>query len=576
MISNKIKFLKKRISQKYKIDILDQGYMRLKRLGKSCQEHIQHNNIQPTVKILWPTTFNLLPAWWYNDAPLICALMLRGAEIIPTMCNKLQSDQCMFHSGLWQDSFGPNFETRRKNLCNQCIHSDLKFWDWLGLKPIKLSNFVNENEKEQLKKDVMNIMSGDWRKHVMKGFPVGDAAYKAVVNNNLQGEILPGWQEEAEKMAADHMYNILALHIAYEKVFETIKPDRVVGNGGFYYFWGVTHHISQKKQIPYYRYYPIGLQTLSWNYAKNNSEPVDLTPAWKSWIKQPWSETHVNEVNQHATTRGLKLNEKTKKEKEIFFDKHELNSNIPTVLALTGVIWDATTNVKSDLFENMYEWLWKTIAWFKMHPEYQLIIRVHPGENVVPSVAPNERTFFEKELENQNIIIPNNVCIISHDNPINTYELMHYSDLAITYMSTSGLEYALLGKPIITIGPVHYKNKGFTLEPQHLDQYYNFIKKYSNGYQPDQKRQCLELAQKYWYLYAFHCSTVMGTVETETKITANLRRNIGVPEPIIKALSYKDLLPGKNEQLDYLCDTILKNLPILGDNRWPPKYTVIL
>lgn len=547
---------------------------RLENLANSCQEYIEKHHIQPKVKILWPTLFNQDQTWWAHDGILICALRLRGADIIPTMCDKLQADECMIHSGVWQGSYEPGFAERREALCNQCVQFDLKLWGMLKVKPIRLSSFLSDGERAAIWKAVEEIMSGDWESFVLDGYPVGYEAWKGVVNNHLQGEIKPNWREQANELASNHIFNILALSQAYQKVLTVMKPESVFGNGGHYYQWGVLNHLCKQMDLPYYRYYAIGLQPGSWNYALNSNEIVHLTPAWSSWIAQDFNQDKINKVKEDLGQRGLRLEktESVQQRIQVIQEQLQLDPTKPTLLALTGVIWDASTNVKSDAFINMYEWLWATIEWFNHHPEYQLIIRVHPSENVVPSIAPGSRTMFMKELQEKNLTLSKNIFIIKPEEKVDSYDLMHLADSAAVYMSTTGLEYACLGKPLILLGPAHYSKKGFTHEPKTQEEYFSLIGKFLN--QPwgmESQEQTQMLAMKYWFLYAFHASTVMGLFEAQAQNWLTIKRGMDGFSTVPKALSFEDLLPGKNEQLDYLCDSILDKLPIMGENRWPPQ-----
>lgn len=560
--------------------ISDRTEKRLLYLSNSCIEYIQKNNVKPKHNILWPTLFNQDHTWWAHDSVLISALRLRGCNVIPTMCDKLQADQCMIHSGVWQGSFEAGFTERRKSLCDQCVKNDLKLWKILKITPLKLSEFLNEKEREEVWLKVTSIMKTDWENYQYDGYPVGHEVWKAVTNNNLQGDIKSYWKDNAFKMAEHHLFNVLALFEVYRKVFHHYKIDRVVGNGGYYYQWGVVNHICQQIKIPYYRYYPTGLQAMSWNYALNTTEIVHLGPAWDSWQKQDWTAEKIDKVIRDLSVRKLYVSLEDKPEiqeriKKIINDK-KINQNKPTLLALTGVIWDANTNTRSKSFRNMYEWLWKSIEWFAVHPEYQMIIRVHPAENIVPSVAPQERSRFQKELQEEGIVIPDNVIVIFPEEKIETYDLMHIAKVGATYMSTTGLEFSCLGKPLIAIGPVHYAQKGFTFDPKSDTDYFTLLDSLLKNWTADMQKEYQTRAMKYWYLYAFHASALTGLFETNQKDWLSIKRGIDVFSSYPKLISAEDILPGKNPYIDYYCDSIINALPIVAENRWPPELSEAL
>ena len=41
--------------------------------------------------------------------------------------------------------------------------------------------------------------------------------------------------------------------------------------------------------------------------------------------------------------------------------------------------------------------------------------------------------------------------------------------------------------------------------------------------------------------------------------------------PVLKVGKVEDILPGKNKYLDYIANSIMRGLPILSENRWPPE-----
>lgn len=569
-----IKSVVKRLAQEIPFIETDLTIKRLKAISDSCLNYLSQESIEHTATLLWPTPFNPEKTWVAHDSLLIWALRLRGVKILPTMCNQLQSQQCMIWAGVWQGTDEPGFEKRRKRLCQSCVRNDLQIWQLQQIKPIQLSQFVSPLERQALWKKVDAIMSKDWEAYEYRGYPVGFEARKAVVNNQLQGEIKPAFRAKANELAKFHLYNILALFEAYDAILTKYTPNRVMGNGGFYYHWGVLNHLAQAQGIPYYRYYPVGLQPYSWNYALNTTEIIELSPGWPSWSKQPFTEKMQQKVKAHLLERQFYLDTKDHPNYQQRVDTIAKTYGIDTtksmVLMLTGVIWDANTNVSSPAFDTMYEWLWYSFDWARMHPDVQVVVRVHPADNSVPTVAPETRSSFAKELKELNISVPENVTIIPATDTTDTYDLMHMAQAGVCYMSTTGLEFATLGKPLIAIGPVHYTQKGFTLEPKTKEAYTQMLNQVSQ--QPIVDENISKLAQMYWYLYAFHISTDLGLMEKVAQNSMGIKRGIDVFTTHPKVLTYEDLIPGANRQLDYLCDSVIENRPLLSENRWPPEY----
>ena len=543
----------------------DQTMTNLKKLAKSVNSYIINKQIHANIKVLVPTSFNAGKDWWIHDGIITAALRIRGAEIIPVICDRVQSDECMFSSGEWQDSRSQNFHNIRDKICDDCQQRSHEMWDIWGLNPVQLKSFITREEILRINDSVSELMKGDWRNATIENYAAGYNAWKATVNNDLQFDITDDWKERALLLSSQHLYNIMVLFKVYERVFKVFSPDRVFGNGGFYYQWGVVNHISTQNNVPYYRYHKIGISKNSWNYARNSNDLFGdgNGESWESWKEQPLTVVNEKRVVQELLLRGLQL------EHDINLDNTRndiikrlgLDINKPIVLATTGVAWDATTNSPSHSYENMYEWLWDTISWFETNTEAQLIIRVHPAENVEMKINPVNRTRFEAETKKREINIPKNVRIISPDDPISTYDLFHIAKLGMVYLSTTGLEMACLGLPVIVVGQAHFSEKGFTYDPENREEYLNIMSEVVlNDNHKSNHIETQQLARKYFFYYSFHNSINMGFMDQTNK-----------ESNVLKELEYKDLLPGANPYLDYICDAILTNSPINSENLWPPE-----
>jgi hypothetical protein len=53
--------------------------------------------------------------------------------------------------------------------------------------------------------------------------------------------------------------------------------------------------------------------------------------------------------------------------------------------------------------------------------------------------------------------------------------LIEIADLGIVYTTTVGLEMAMSGVPVVVAGQTHYRNKGFTLDPDSWDSYFALL-----------------------------------------------------------------------------------------------------
>ena len=117
----------------------------------------------------------------------------------------------------------------------------------------------------------------------------------------------------------------------------------------------------------------------------------------------------------------------------------------PVVLLPANVIGDSLTLGRQVFTETMTEWLLRTVDYFALRPQAQLVVRIHPGERYTkgPSVAQVIVGAFHE------MPLPENIHLIAADDPVNTYDLVEIADLGLVYTTTVRLEIAMSGAPVI-------------------------------------------------------------------------------------------------------------------------------
>ncbi len=73
--------------------------------------------------------------------------------------------------------------------------------------------------------------------------------------------------------------------------------------------------------------------------------------------------------------------------------------------------------------------------------------------------------------------LPAHFRLIEAQDPINTYDLIELADLGMVYTTTTGMEMAMSGVPVIVAGQTHYRGKGFTLDPDSWQSHEDLVEK---------------------------------------------------------------------------------------------------
>jgi hypothetical protein len=173
-----------------------------------------------------------------------------------------------------------------------------------------------------------------------------------------------------------------------------------------------------------------------------------------------------------------------------------LDKKRPIVLLATNVLGDSLTLGRNVFARSMAEWIEQTVRVFANRPEVQLVIRIHPGERLTH--GPSMSSVVKGALRD----VPENIHLIGPLEEVNTYDLMEIADLGLAYTTTTGLEMAMKGIPVIACGETHYRKRGFTLDPFTWEEYYAMIDSALKNKKGLTKTQ-IETAWEYAYRFFF-------------------------------------------------------------------------
>lgn len=170
----------------------------------------------------------------------------------------------------------------------------------------------------------------------------------------------------------------------------------------------------------------------------------------------------------------------------------------PVILMATNVIGDSLTLGRQVFSDSMTEWLEHTLRYFVGRKDVQFVVRIHPGEQITkgPSVAELVKRVMPE--------LPEQIHLVAASAKINTYDIVEIADLGLVYTTTVGLEMAMSGVPALVVGRTHYRNKGFTLDPDSWDLYFSLLDRVINDPQSYRmSKEQVDLAWNYAYRFFF-------------------------------------------------------------------------
>lgn len=115
------------------------------------------------------------------------------------------------------------------------------------------------------------------------------------------------------------------------------------------------------------------------------------------------------------------------------------------------------------LFQSQYEGVEFIAKTLLDHPEYHVVLRVHPNMKTIPYHY--HTALYELEEKYHNL------TVIKAISPCSTYDVMDAADKVITFGSTMGAEAVYWGKPVILIGPALYRKVNLSYNPKTKEEF---------------------------------------------------------------------------------------------------------
>lgn len=170
-------------------------------------------------------------------------------------------------------------------------------------------------------------------------------------------------------------------------------------------------------------------------------------------------------------------------------------------LLATNVLGDSLTLDRQIFSKTMADWIEQTVAYFAKREDIQLIIRIHPGEMLAHGTSMVD--VVKAALGD----IPDHIHLIEPEEKLNTYDILDITDLGLVYTTTVGLEMAMRGIPVIVAGKTHYRNRGFTHDPNTWESYFSKLDSLLNDLNSSRlSEEQVQLAWRYAYLFFFEFS----------------------------------------------------------------------
>ena len=437
---------------------------------------------------------------------------------------------------------------KNKKHYDKCFENGFQYLKKAGL---NINIFSDYLEKQKVLIDFRKIIKKyklqKIEKLKYKNFNLGENAKSGALRYLAKGQ----FKESDRKILEAYLLATMKTYNVMKNLFKKKKFDIIVLNHGIYVPQGAIVDFAQKNKI----------NSISWcaSYKKNSFTFSKKDTYHKSLLEEPnsnWEKIKLNKLKKKKIKEYLKSrsigsndwiyfhNKRPDFDIKNFFKENNIDEKKPIITLLTNVVWDAQLHFDKTIFNNMNEWVFHAINFFKRKKNQQLIIRAHPAE--ISGNIPSKELIGDLIKDKFNKL-PDNVKFIGPENKISTYPLCEKSSSIIIYGTKMGFELAPLGIPILVAGESWVKNKRISFDPKDKKEYENLLE---NIYKKKISNKVKERALKYAYHYFFRRSIPISLIKNDNSRSSNFHFS---KDTIKKIKNRKD--PG----LKVIVESIIKN-----------------
>lgn len=523
-------------------------YKQVRQLAKLKSFSYLHPNIsEKSLKILiYATRQDPEHLLWYYCIAL--ALKKRGHEVVFVRCDQPIRDCC--NTGHY-----PNLLPTE---CNKCSFCAKKFYYLSGFQSLPLSKYFVNNDQKKAGLAIADVAPQNYFSFEDNGVPLGKLVHTSVVEFLRSDQI---WHDhESLKIYSQFLGGALALYWAEQRIIKDINPDRIVMLNGWFASESMMLNLAKLNSIP--------ATIMECGYLPNtlafyHNEPVDYDASefWVDYKDIPLSDDETARVNNYLSGRRNNQNSlyeywrNSEDDRSVILHTLGLDGNKKIVVLFPNINWDSALLNAEIAFGSMYDWVKTTIVYFCDKTDVQLLVRGHPAEAAIHGAM---RDSVVNRIKAEFGNLPNHIKLIEPTNPINSYVLMDLAEYGIVYTSSTGMELAAIGKPVVCCGKIHYREKGFTVDVNNKQEYLNVLSSLSTNSFQYNKEEAIKIAKRYYNFWLFKVMIPFKFVKLRQK---------GNPS----SLNFTELSqfePGQNLSLDIICQGILDGKPFIYDKRY--------
>lgn len=401
----------------------------------------------------------------FTEALLADALIKGGHEVQYLTCGTLYQSGCVVMRGYGVKP-GDSDEAKRK-ACRECLKVKKTVRSSFGFKGSDFDAYVTEQDWQYARELIDSVTSFDKLYGlVIDGIHLGKlASYEFFVEKKKSSF---DFDDKDIKEYKDALRNVIVTYRAAARYLNDFKPECVVVYVAEYSVNGVWGELCRARGIRFYSLLAnVNLAHRLDRILVCRNSNYDATQSaianWPKWKDMPVLPDEARQITDHLLSvigANSIFAYSNPKRKEIFHARKFFGvaprqklflatlSSRDEILGAEMIGQIKPEHIAKMAFKSQDDWIRAMLDFFAKHPDYFLVVRVHPREfpNRRDGVQAQYVTTLKKLLSD----LPPNVRVNWPTDNLSLYDIMEEVDVFLNGWSTTGKEMSHLGLPVIT------------------------------------------------------------------------------------------------------------------------------
>ena len=494
-------------------------------------------------RVLCYSPYNLWPLHGTWEITILHALKLRGVQLRYVLCDGLYTECDVYRAAA---------NPRHALSCSECqsevtslmLKLKVQRYEWLSrYLPLKSFDIARRWVSELSIHELENAKYSQWH--------IGEWV-KSSVHTHLRISQIDIAVPMIERVFRNYLYSGLVASLGLSRLMDDYMPDALFLFNGRMSSTRIALELAKQRGV-HVVCHERGFRRDSIRLTENDSVSA-LQPyerLHENWEEIPLIKGELQKISKYMIgkqygkdTGWAALSPPPKTNEKLQFGATP--NRIVWALFVSSEDEPAGHHFKGGgAFVNQMDWINKTVAYVKRHPEIDMVIRVHP--NIAGKKAAGQSLSQLMRFKDLRRSLPDNVYMIFPDDPVSSYSLMDTATVGFVYYSSVGLEMACKGKKVIAASHSSMLHSSFVQIITASDNYLAILDEVLNiplrNVFPEIQRSAYRYAYALFFRYNISFSLVRMLDKTH-----------GIPT--YKSLD--ELLPGRSNSLDKVTRIILK------------------